>query len=81
MPQGHHLGLTFPDPELRFDEASGHWQFGAIDWQEFKNVIAGNGPCNRQRLKQRRDAHEAGAWVRAAAIAYGEKHSGREAAE
>ncbi len=81
VPQGHHLGLTFPDPALRFDEASGHWQFGAIDWQEFKNVIAGNGPCNRQRLAQRRDAHEAGAWVRAAAIAYGEKHRAREAAE
>ncbi len=73
VPQAHHLGLVIPDPELRYDEASGHWRFGAIDWQEFRNVVAGNGPCNRQRLKQRRDAHEAGAWVRAAALAHAEK--------
>jgi ring-1,2-phenylacetyl-CoA epoxidase subunit PaaA len=79
VPQGHHLGLAFPDPELRFDEASGHWHFGPIDWQEFRNVVAGNGPCNRQRMKQRREAHEKGAWVREAAIAYGEKRKGRAA--
>jgi ring-1,2-phenylacetyl-CoA epoxidase subunit PaaA len=78
VPQGHHLGLTFPDTELRFDEAAGHWRFGAIDWDEFRNVVAGNGPCNRQRMAQRRDAHAAGAWVRAAAIAYGEKRAARE---
>ncbi len=68
VPQGHHLGLVFPDPALRFDGASGHWRFGAIDWNEFRNVVAGNGPCNRQRLQQRRDAQADGAWVRAAAI-------------
>jgi ring-1,2-phenylacetyl-CoA epoxidase subunit PaaA len=73
VPQGHHLGLHFPDPDLRFDEASGHWHFGAIDWSEFKNVLAGNGPCNRQRLKQRRSAHDEGAWVREAALAHAEK--------
>jgi ring-1,2-phenylacetyl-CoA epoxidase subunit PaaA len=81
VPQGHFLGLTFPDPELRFDEAAGHWRFGAIDWDEFRNVLAGNGPCNRQRMTQRRAAHERGAWVREAAIAYGEKRRLREAAE
>src|SRR5690348_5265975 len=78
VPQGHHLGLTFPDPDLRYDEAAGHWRFGEIDWTEFRNVIAGNGPCNRQRMKQRRDAHDDGAWVRAAALAYGEKRAARE---
>lgn len=78
VPQGHHLGLTFPDADLRFDAATGHWQFGAIDWSEFRNVLAGNGPCNRQRMKQRRDAHADGAWVREAAIAYGEKRAARQ---
>jgi ring-1,2-phenylacetyl-CoA epoxidase subunit PaaA len=77
VPQGHHLGLTFPDRELAFDATSGHWRFGAIDWAEFRNVIAGNGPCNRQRLQQRRTAHEQGTWVREAAIAYGEKRKAR----
>jgi ring-1,2-phenylacetyl-CoA epoxidase subunit PaaA len=81
VPQGHFLGLTFPDPELRFDDAASHWRFGAIDWDEFRNVLAGNGPCNRQRMTQRRAAHERGAWVREAAIAYGEKRRRREAAE
>jgi ring-1,2-phenylacetyl-CoA epoxidase subunit PaaA len=80
VPQGHHLGLAFPDPELALDEATGHWRFGAIDWEEFKNVIAGNGPCNRQRLGQRRKAHEAGAWVREAAMAHAAKRQARAAA-
>ncbi|HUK00275.1 MAG TPA: 1,2-phenylacetyl-CoA epoxidase subunit PaaA [Stellaceae bacterium] len=81
VPQGHFLGLAFPDPQLRFDHATSHWHFGAIDWDEFRNVLAGNGPCNRQRMTQRRAAHERGAWVREAAIAYGEKRRLREAAE
>jgi ring-1,2-phenylacetyl-CoA epoxidase subunit PaaA len=72
-PQGLHLGLVFPDPELRLD-ADGHWHFGAIDWSEFRRVLAGDGPCNRERINQRREAHAAGAWVREAAVAYGEKH-------
>ncbi|MFL5326841.1 MAG: 1,2-phenylacetyl-CoA epoxidase subunit PaaA [Microvirga sp.] len=78
VPQGLHLGLTFPDPELRFDEAAGHWTFGEIDWAEFKEVVAGNGPCNRQRLKARQKAHEDGAWVREAAMAFAEKRLRRE---
>ncbi|MBK1659185.1 1,2-phenylacetyl-CoA epoxidase subunit PaaA [Paracraurococcus ruber] len=79
VPQGHHLGLTFPDPELRFDAEGGHWRFGAIDWAEFKAVLAGNGPCNRQRLKTRRNAHESGAWVREAALAHAAKRRARAA--
>jgi ring-1,2-phenylacetyl-CoA epoxidase subunit PaaA len=81
VPQGLHLGLTFPDPELRFDEAAGHWRFGAIDWAEFKAVLAGNGPCNRQRMRTRRAAHENGAWVREAALAHAAKRRARAAAE
>ena len=45
------LALTFPDPELRLDEKTGHWRFGEIDWSEFKRVLAGDGPCNRQRMQ------------------------------
>ncbi|AWB22185.1 1,2-phenylacetyl-CoA epoxidase subunit A [Methylobacterium currus] len=79
VPQGQYLGLTFPDPDLAYDEAAGHWRYGAIDWEEFKQVLAGNGPCNRQRMKQRRDAHAAGAWVREAAMAHAAKRARRAA--
>jgi ring-1,2-phenylacetyl-CoA epoxidase subunit PaaA len=77
VPQGHFLGLTFPDPELNYDAAAGHWRFGEIDWAEFRNVLAGNGPCNRQRMAQRRKAHADGQWVRDAAIAHAEKRQAR----
>ncbi len=75
VPQGHFLGLTFPDEQLRLNEATGHWEFGPIDWAEFRRVLAGDGPCNRERLAARRRAHEEGAWVREAALAYAAKHS------
>lgn len=81
VPQGHHLGLTFPDPELRFDEASGHWRFGALDWEEFRRVLAGDGPCNRERMEARRRAHDEGAWVREAALAHAARRRGRAAAQ
>ncbi|MCA0399959.1 MAG: 1,2-phenylacetyl-CoA epoxidase subunit A [Proteobacteria bacterium] len=80
VPQAHFLGLTIPDPDLRFNEASGHWEIGAIDWDEFKRVLAGEGPCNRQRMKVRRAAHENGAWVREAALAHAEKRARRKQA-
>jgi ring-1,2-phenylacetyl-CoA epoxidase subunit PaaA len=80
VPQGHFLGLTFPDPELKLDEASGHWRFGPIDWSEFKRVLAGNGPCNRERLAARRKSHDEGAWVREAALAHASKRKERAAA-
>ncbi len=71
VPQAQYLGLTLPDPDLRFDPADGgHWRYGAIDWEEFRQVLSGNGPCNRERLAARRKAHEEGAWVREAAAAY-----------
>jgi ring-1,2-phenylacetyl-CoA epoxidase subunit PaaA len=77
VPQGHFLGLKFPDADLKFNDATGHWDYGKIDWSEFKQVIAGNGPCNRQRMTQRRAAHENGAWVREAASAFAEKRRRR----
>ena len=80
VPQAHYLGLSIPDPQLEFDEASGQWRFGEIDWDEFKRVIAGNGPCNRERMRARRKAHDEGAWVREAALAYAQKRRQRQAA-
>jgi ring-1,2-phenylacetyl-CoA epoxidase subunit PaaA len=80
VPQAHYLGLRIPDPDLKFSEATGHWQFGAIDWEEFRQVLSGNGPCNRERLATRRKAHEEGTWVREAARAYAEKRRMKAAA-
>jgi ring-1,2-phenylacetyl-CoA epoxidase subunit PaaA len=73
VPQGRFLGLSFPDPALQYDETTGHWRFGEIDWEEFRRVLAGDGPCNRERLAARRQAHDDGAWVREAALAYAAK--------
>jgi ring-1,2-phenylacetyl-CoA epoxidase subunit PaaA len=80
VPQADYLGLKIPDPNLKWNEATGHWEYGAIDWQEFHDVLAGNGPCNRDRLAARRKAHDDGAWVREAAVAYAEKQRTRRAA-
>ncbi|MCQ4160019.1 1,2-phenylacetyl-CoA epoxidase subunit A [Roseomonas sp. GC11] len=79
VPQGHFLGLSFPDPALRYDAEAGHWRFGAIDWAEFRRVLAGDGPCNRQRLETRRRAEAEGAWVREAALAHAAKRRARAA--
>jgi ring-1,2-phenylacetyl-CoA epoxidase subunit PaaA len=73
--QANAIGLEIPDPDLKFDEPSGDWKFGPIDWDEFWRVVKGGGPCNRERLADRRLAHDEGKWVRAAATAYAEKHS------
>jgi ring-1,2-phenylacetyl-CoA epoxidase subunit PaaA len=80
VPQADYLGLKIPDPNLKWNEATGHWEYGAIDWQEFQDVLAGNGACNRDRLAARRKAHDDGAWVREAAVAYAEKQRTRRAA-
>jgi len=77
-PQAAFLGLTIPDPDLKWNDEKGQYDFGAINWDEFWEVVKGNGPCNRQRLQARVKAHEAGAWVREAAMAYAEKRSARE---
>ena len=78
VPQADFLGLTIPDRDLRWNEETGHYDFGPIDWEEFWNVVKGNGPCNRERLQARIDAHEEGAWVREAATAYAEKRRKRK---
>ncbi len=72
------LGMTLPDPDLKWNEERQHYDFGAIDWNEFWNVVKGNGPCNKQRLDARKKAWEDGAWVRAAAMAYAEKKAARK---
>lgn len=74
VPQAQALGLTLPDPDIRWNEERGQHDYGEIDWTEFQEVLKGNGPCNDQRLAQRREAHEEGAWVRQAAAAYADKH-------
>ena len=80
VPQAEALGLTLPDPDLKWNEARGHYDYGQLDWNEFMSVIKGSGPCNVQRMKRRREAHANGAWVREAAEAYAERQA-REAAE
>ncbi|NND61154.1 MAG: 1,2-phenylacetyl-CoA epoxidase subunit A [Gammaproteobacteria bacterium] len=80
VPQAHFLGLEIPDADCQWNDDTGHWDFGEIDWTEFKEVLAGNGPCNRERLQARQDAHDNGAWVREAARAYAEKQARRNAA-
>jgi ring-1,2-phenylacetyl-CoA epoxidase subunit PaaA len=75
VPQAELLGLAIPDPDLTFDEATGHYVHGAIDWDHFWAVVKGDGPCNRQRLATRVGAHDDGAWVREAASAYAAKHA------
>ena len=74
------LGVTLPDPELKWNESRQSHDFGAIDWREFKRVLAGDGPCNRERLAARVKAWEEGAWVREAATAHAAKQVSKEAA-
>jgi len=73
------LGMTLPDPELKWNATRQHYDFGPIDWEEFRNVINGNGPCNKERMAARIKAHEEGAWVREAALAYADKKKTRTA--
>jgi ring-1,2-phenylacetyl-CoA epoxidase subunit PaaA len=75
VPQAEALGVTLPDPKLRWNPERDHHDFGEIDWKEFWQVVGGDGPCNRQRIAHRRAAHEDGAWVREAAAAYAAKQA------
>jgi ring-1,2-phenylacetyl-CoA epoxidase subunit PaaA len=70
VPQAEILGLTLPDPDLKWNEERGHYDFGELDWNEFNEVLAGRGQANTVRVARRRKAHEDGAWVREAARAY-----------
>ncbi|MDX5977652.1 1,2-phenylacetyl-CoA epoxidase subunit A [Halomonas sp. XH26] len=79
VPQLELLGCTAPDPDLKYNQETGHYEFGEIDWQEFFDVVKGNGPCNRERIEARRSAIDNGAWVREAAVAYAAKRQHRAA--
>jgi ring-1,2-phenylacetyl-CoA epoxidase subunit PaaA len=81
IPQAEILGLTVPDPDLKWNEEKGHYDFGAINWDEFWNVVNGNGPCNKERLQARVKAHEDGQWVRDAAMAHAEKRKNIQSKE
>ena len=76
--QGNHLGLTFPDPNLKFNPETNHYEYSPIDWDEFWNVVKGNGSGNRQRLNHHIKAHKDGKWVREAAIAYAKKSNSKQ---
>jgi ring-1,2-phenylacetyl-CoA epoxidase subunit PaaA len=78
VPQAHLIGLTLPDKDLKFNDATGNWEFGEMPWDEFFNVVKGNGPCNKKRLRDRNTAHDNGAWVREAALAHAEKRAARQ---
>lgn len=81
VPQAKILGVTLPDPDLKWNEQRGHHDYGPIDWNEFWNTVNGNGPCNKERLATRVQAHENGAWVREAALAHARKQAERNTRE
>jgi ring-1,2-phenylacetyl-CoA epoxidase subunit PaaA len=81
VPQAEILGVTLPDADLRFNEKTGRYDFGPINWDDFWQVVNGHGPCNKERLEARVKAHEEGAWVREAAIAYAEKQKERDSSK
>ena len=80
VPQAELIGLTIPDADLKWNEETGHYEHGPIDWDEFNRVIAGHGPCHKERLDARNKAWDDGAWVREAAGAHAEKRAARKAA-
>jgi ring-1,2-phenylacetyl-CoA epoxidase subunit PaaA len=77
VPQAEFLGLTVPDPALKWNEERGHYDFGDIDWDEFWQVVKGHGPCNKERIDARVKAWEEGEWVRDAAVTHAEKKDSR----
>ena len=79
VPQAEHIGLEMPDPDLKWNEERGHYDFGAIDWDEFWRVVKGHGPMARDRIRDRKKAWDDGAWVREAAQAYAEKQAAKAA--
>ena len=80
IPQIEYLGLELPDPDIKWNEETGHYDFGEPDWKEFFDVIKGNGPCNRDRLRDRVAAWEDGEWVRDGLMAHAEKRAARKVA-
>ncbi|MFM7667045.1 MAG: 1,2-phenylacetyl-CoA epoxidase subunit PaaA [Bacteroidota bacterium] len=80
VPQAELIGLTVPDPDLKWNKETGHYDYGTINWDEFWQVVEGNGPCNHDRIKARKEAKEKGMWVREAAMAHAEKRAARKTA-
>lgn len=80
VPQAEMIGLTVPDKDLKFNAETGHYEYGEINWDEFWEVVKGNGPCNAERVEARRNAKDNGLWVREAANAYAEKRKNRKQA-
>jgi ring-1,2-phenylacetyl-CoA epoxidase subunit PaaA len=80
VPQAEILGLTIPDPNLKWNEERGHYDFSPINWEEFWQVVNGNGPCNKERIDARKKAKENGMWVREAAMAFAEKRAMKKTA-
>ncbi|REJ85233.1 MAG: 1,2-phenylacetyl-CoA epoxidase subunit A [Bacteroidetes bacterium] len=78
VPQAENIGIKIPDPALKWNEETRHYDFGEINWEEFYNVISGKGICNKERLQARNEAHDKGAWVREAALAYAKKQASQE---
>ncbi|HKR05464.1 MAG TPA: 1,2-phenylacetyl-CoA epoxidase subunit PaaA [Bacteroidia bacterium] len=74
VPQAEAIGIKLPDEKLKLNPETKHYEHGEINWEEFKAVVSGNGPCNKQRMKARIDADAKGKWVREAAEAYAKKH-------
>jgi ring-1,2-phenylacetyl-CoA epoxidase subunit PaaA len=81
VPQAKVLGVTLPDPDLKWNDERGHYDYGAIDWDDFWAVVNGNGPCNKERLATRVKAHDDGQWVRDAALAHARKQQARQMKE
>lgn len=77
VPQAEYIGLRIPDDDLCWNEERGHYDFGEIDWEEFKAVLGGAGPCNQERMEARRAAHAESKWVKEAALAYAKKQEAR----
>ncbi|MEO7254997.1 MAG: 1,2-phenylacetyl-CoA epoxidase subunit A, partial [Casimicrobium sp.] len=77
VPQAAYLGLTLPDPLLKWNAERGHYDFGPLDWDEFWRVVKGDGPCNAERLNDRVEAFEKGRWVREAAVAHAARRGAR----
>jgi len=77
VPQAELIGLTIPDKDLKWNEERGHYDFGVINWDEFNQVVQGNGPCNFERIEARKKAKEDGMWVREAALAFAEKRKNK----
>ena len=80
VPQAQAIGITLPDPDLKYNAETKNWEFGEIDWSEFWEVVKGNGPCNAERLAARNKAHDEGEWVRAAALAHAQKRASKTSA-